>query len=191
MGSYAWTRHDPRPPCLRCEIRVHVRDDGWCDYCHQEVPEEIEMAKQNYEDVFTENVVARWYKWLQEGQSADWIAENNGVARVSGYTVRKYLKKFGYPSTIAEAQAQADAERGGTLDRHDDGDAESVPAPASNGAYEVALSMPEPDRVAVNGSLPAVINQLQALRKVLGAAGADVRVKASVDLHISMKMGHS
>ena len=143
------------------------------------------MAKASYLDLFTEDVVRRWYEWLQEGRSLHWIGRNNGVRRTTGNTVKTYLKKFGYPSTVAEAQAALAAED------EPEGHGQAPAATGSeNGADEVTLSRPEPGHIDVNGKLPAVINQLQALQKVLGASGAKVRVQASIDLHISMQLGN-
>lgn len=49
-----------------------------------------------YEDLFTEEVVTRWYQeWYRQGKSLGWIAKNNGVAETSGRTIKKYFQKYG------------------------------------------------------------------------------------------------
>lgn len=137
------------------------------------------MAKASYKDIFTEDVVRRWYReWLSQGKSAEWIAENNGLQHTSGHTIRKYLKKFGYPTTLEEAGEPKRAEPGPEIDPEEGDPAKTYDLqPHANG------TMP------VSGSLPAVIDQLQALRTALGAAGAEVSVQAQIDLRIRMRIG--
>lgn len=150
------------------------------------------MAKYSYEDIFTQDVVSQWHEWLQEGKTLTWIAGNNGIQRTSIGTVQKYLAKFGYPTSTEEAQAQL--EEVGQVDEHQEDDEEAEPAyerdaDAGDPAKTYDLQPQANGKMPVSGSLPAVIDQLQALRNALGAAGAEVSVKAQIDLQIRMRIG--
>ena len=173
-----------------------------------------EPTKRRYGKVLTPAVLDIWQRWIDEGKSPEWIAENNGLIPVTSPTVRNQLANHRRDSAKTAVSSKPPKAKRRPVET-----AVSTPAPAAAAveviAPETAVSEPEPvpDQTPTeepepvqNGrfvatkpdNLPAFLDHdnrpaprpLDGLAALLQLVQSDqVRIRGSVKLNIEVDFG--
>ncbi len=141
----------------------------------------------DYSELFTEDVVARWWRLFQRGKSLNWIAKNNGLHKTSGNTVKQYFVRYGYLSGDEDLRQYVQAATG----------ADAAPASVAVRAATARVPLSKlpapvarPDPVMrVAGEASDLEEQLLAIQQIMSTVRAqDVAISGTITLQLNVEI---